>query len=148
MPEDTPEYSSLCNALEIVQKNLQAVNESKREVDNLMDLIAIQDLFVDKQLFLQAKGRRLIMSNEFRKVYLDSSVTSPSKITVWLLSDMLIFGKLKEKGKYYYKCQVPTSSVLVWDLDPSGTGKIRPFPQRNSLTAPKVHQKRSLASPL
>ena len=120
-PETDSGYQDLVDAASSVEDILNRVNENKRQVDNLMDLVAIQNLFVDKELSLQAKDRRLVASNEFKKVYLDSTA-SPIRATIWLFNDMFIIGKLKEKGKYFFKCQIPTSSILVWDLDPNGTG--------------------------
>ena len=85
-----------------------------------MDVIAIQDLIVDKQLSLQAKGRYLVSSKEFKKIFFDS--TSPMKATVWLFNDTLLIAKKKDKDKYSFKAQLNTNSCVVWDLDPQGSG--------------------------
>lgn len=97
------------------------MNENKRTVDNLMDLIAIQDLIVDKQISLQAKGRHLVCTKEFRKVFLDAS-GSAIKATVWLFNDLLLIAKKKDKDKYSFKALMNTSTCVVWDLDPQGSG--------------------------
>lgn len=120
--EDDPSYQQLSEAYKILQVYLTKVNENKRTVDNLMDLIAIQDMIIDKELQLQAKGRYLVSSKEFRKIFLDPT-GSAMKATIWLLSDMLLIAKKKDKDKYLFKAQLNTSTCVVWDLDPQGTGK-------------------------
>ena len=119
--ESDPTYSQVSTAYDMLQEYLNVVNENKRTVDNLMDLIAVQELIVDKQLSLQAKGRRLVTSKEFKKVHLDPN-SSPIKATIWLFSDMLLIAKKKDKDKYLYRAQVNTNSCVVWDLDPQGVG--------------------------
>lgn len=124
--EGDPSYQQLQVAYDALQVYLTKVNENKRTVDNLMDLIAIQDMIIDKELQLQAKGRHLVASKEFRKIFLDAT-GSPIKATIWLLSDMLLIGKKKDKDKYLFKAQLNTSTCVVWDLDPSGTGSLHFF---------------------
>ena len=119
--ESHPTYAQLSTAYDMLQEYLSVVNENKRTVDNLMDLIAVQDLIVDKQISLQAKGRCLVATREFKKVILDEK-NSPLKLTVWLFNDMLLIAKKKDKDKYLFKTQLSTDSCVVWDLDPQGSG--------------------------
>ena len=120
-PKSDPTYISIGNAMDELQQYLSKINENKRTVDNLMDLIAIQDLIVDKELNLPlSKGRALIGTKEFKKVTVDNN--SPIKATLWILSDMILIAKRKDKEKYSYRGQMKTNTCVVWDEDPQGTG--------------------------
>jgi len=120
-PETNPCRSNIQNAMSDMEQYLNNINESKRTVDNLMDLMAVQEL-IDKQLNLQnVKGRSVLGSKEFRKVTLDQQ--SPIKARIWILSDMILICRKKDKKdeKYLFRAKLPTKTCVVWDLDPQGT---------------------------
>ena len=69
---------------------------------------------------MQSSPREIVKETEFKKVQTDPS-RDPSKQNVWLLTDMLIVAKRKDKNKFTFRLSLPLDSVVVWDLDPSGT---------------------------
>jgi len=114
-PSDDPDREQLQQALTIIQQNIGVVNDQKRQVDDLLALIDLQNQFVDRFLSLQAKGRRLLATASFRKVSVDGS--APSKATLWLLTDMILIGRKKEKGKYFFRGQIELVHMQLEDAD-------------------------------
>jgi hypothetical protein len=112
--ETDPRYAKTNLAYEAIQGCVNRVNENKRAVDNILDIIAIQELF-DKPINLQAKGRQLLFVNDFRKIYLNST---GCKSTLWLFNDLILIGKKKDKF-FQVRTRVPTNNCVVWDLDPN-----------------------------
>jgi len=117
--ESDPFYGDISKAFSVIQDTITIINENKRTVDNLMDLIAIQEMIIDKQISLQAKGRYLIAQKEFKRVHLEPNA-SPAKITIWVFNDLLLLAKKKDKDKYLYKGQLNPNSCVVWDLEAPG----------------------------
>jgi hypothetical protein len=69
---------------------------------------------------LQSRTRYLMKETEFKKISLDGKEFS--RLQVWLFNDLLLLAKKKEKGKYLWRASIPTDAMIIWDLDPTGTG--------------------------
>ena len=116
MRPDDPEIDALEMANNAINNVVTRINENKRLTDSMAELMALQELIIEKDVFIGNK--QLMHQGDLKKVTLSGTVIP--KACIYLFRDVLMIMRKKEKGKLSVRAEFPLNAIVVWDLDSTG----------------------------